>query len=66
MRIKVSTFLYNFQQPTKKVDLAVYPNLLYEFKIPQHLLSNTHAKKVLKELYIEEEKEEEIEQRQRK
>ena len=62
MRVKVSTFLYNLQQPTKKIDLAVYTNILHELKIPPHLVSNTHAKKVLKEVYSDEEKEEETEQ----
>ena len=45
MRVKVSTFLYNLQQPTKKIDLAVYTNILHELKIPPHSVSNTHAKK---------------------
>ena len=49
MRVKVSTSLYNLQQPTKKIDLAVYTNLLHELKIPPHLVSNTHAKTILKE-----------------
>ena len=35
MRVKVSTFLYNLQQPTKKIDLAVYTNILHELKIPR-------------------------------
>ena len=48
MRVKVSTFLYNLQQPTKKIDLAVYTNILHELKIPPHLVSNTHAKKFSK------------------
>ena len=61
MRVKVSSFLYNLQQPTKKIDLAVYTNLLHELKIPPHLVSNTHAKKVLKEVYSDEEKQEETE-----
>ena len=49
MRVKVSTFLYNLQQPTKKIDLAVYTNILHDLKIPPHLVSNTDAKKVLNE-----------------
>ena len=64
MRVKVSTFLYNLQQLTKKIDLAVYTNILHELKIPPHLVSNTHAKKILKEVYSDEEKEEETEQSQ--
>ena len=64
MRVKVSTFLYNLQQPTKKIDLAVHTNILHELKIPPHLVSNTHAKKVLNEVYSDEEKEEETEQTQ--
>ena len=65
MRVKVSTFLYNLQQPTKKIDLALYTNILHALKIPPHLVSNTHAKKVLKEVYSDEEKEEETEQIQK-
>ena len=64
MRVKASTFLYNLQQPTKKIDLAVYTNLLHELKMPPHLLSNTHAKKVLKEVFSNDEKQEETEQGQ--
>ena len=64
MRVKVSTFLYSLQQPTKKIDLAVYTNLLHEIKIPRHLVSNTHAKKVLKKVYSDKEKQEETEQSQ--
>ena len=62
VKVKVSIFLLNLQQPTKKFDLAVYTNFLHELKIPPHLVSNTHAKKVLKEVYSDEEKEEETEQ----
>ena len=58
----MSTFLYNLQQPTKKIDLAVYTNISHELRIPPHLVSNIHAKKVLKEVYSDEEKEEETEQ----
>ena len=42
----------------------MYTNILHELKIPPHLESNTHAKKVLKEVYSDEEKEEETEQSQ--
>ena len=52
------------QEPAKKIDLAVYTNFLHELKIPPHLVSNTHAKKVLKEVYSDEEKEEKTEQSQ--
>ena len=48
MRVKVSNFLDNWQQPTKKIDLAVYTNFLHELKIPPHLVSNTHDKKFSK------------------
>ena len=64
MRVKVSTYLYNLQQPTKKIDLAVYTNILHELKIPPHIVSTTHAEKILKEVYSDEEKEEETEQSQ--
>ena len=60
--LKCKLFLYNLQQPTKKIDLAVYTNLLHELKIPPHLVSNTHVKKVLKEVYSDEENKEETEQ----
>ena len=64
MRVKVSTFLHNLQQPTKEFDLALYTNFLHELKMPPHLVSNTHAKKVLKGVYSDEEKEKETVQSQ--
>ena len=65
MRVKVSTFLYNFQQPKKEMDLAVYTILLHELKIPPQLVSNTHAKKILQEIYSDEEEEEETKKSRR-
>ena len=57
-------FLYNLKQPTKKIGLAVYTNLLYELKIPPRLVSNTHAKKFLAEDCSDEKSGEETEQSQ--
>ena len=43
--VKVTNFLYNLQQPTKKVDVQKYSRILSELDIAAHLVYNTHAKK---------------------
>ena len=53
--VKVTNFLYNLQQPTKKIDVKKYSKILSELDIAAHLVYNTHAKKVLDEFYSEEE-----------
>ena len=55
--MKVTNFLYNLQQPTKKFDVQKYSKILSDFDIAAHLVYNTHAKKVLDEFYSEEEEE---------
>ena len=55
--VKVTNFLYNLQQPTKKINVQKYSKILSELDIAAHLVYNTHAKKVLDEFYIEEEEE---------
>ena len=44
MRVSVKFFV-QFATADKKIELAVYTNLLHELKIPPHLVFNTHAKK---------------------
>ena len=55
--VRVTNFLYNLQQPTKKIDVQKYSKILSELDIAAHLVYNTHAKKVLDEFYSEEEEE---------
>ena len=55
--VKVTNFLYNLQQPNKKIDAQKYSKILSELDIAAHLVYNTHAKKVLDEFYSEEEEE---------
>ena len=43
--VKVTNFLYNLQQPTKKIDVQKYSKILSELDIAAHLIYNTHAKK---------------------
>ena len=45
--IKASTFLYNLQQPTKKIDIEKYSKILIALNISPHLVANTHAKQIL-------------------
>ena len=45
--IKASTFLYNLQQPTKKIDIEKYSKILFALDISPHLVANTHAKHIL-------------------
>ena len=45
--IKDSTFLYNLQQPTKKIDIEKYSKLLIALNILPHLVANTLAKQIL-------------------
>ena len=55
--VKVTNFLYNLQQPTKKIDVQKYSKILSELDIAAHLIYNTHAKKILDDFYCEEEEE---------
>ena len=45
--IKASTFLYNLQQPTKKIDIEKYSKILFALNISPHLVANAHAKQIL-------------------
>ena len=45
--IKASTFLYNLQQPTKKIDIEKYSKILFALNISPHLVASTHAKQIL-------------------
>ena len=45
--IKASTFLYNLQQPTKKIDIEKYSKIFFALNISPHLVANTHAKQIL-------------------
>ena len=45
--IKASTFLYNLQQPTKKIDIGKYSKIFFALNISPHLVANTHAKQIL-------------------
>ena len=55
--VKVTNFLYNLQQPTKKIDVQKGSKILSELDIAAHLVYKSHAKTVLDEFYSEEEEE---------
>ena len=44
---KVSTFLYNLQQSTKKIDIKRYSIILTAPDISPHLVANTYAQQIL-------------------
>ena len=52
---KVSCFLYNFQQPTMKIDQEAYSRILLVLRLEPDLVSNTYAKQIL-ESYESEQK----------
>ena len=45
--VKVSTFLYNLQQSTKKIYIKKYSQILTALDISLHLVANTYAKQIL-------------------
>ena len=45
--LKASTFSYNTQQSTKKIDIQKYSRALLALEISPHLVSNTYAKQIL-------------------
>ena len=55
--VDVTSFLYNLQKPTKKIDLSKYSKILSELDISADLVYKTHAKKVVDQFYSEDEKE---------
>ena len=44
--LKASTFLYNTQQSTKKIDIQKYSRALLALELSPHLVSNTYAKQL--------------------
>ena len=53
--LTASTFLYNTQQSTKKIDIQKYSRALLALKLSQHIVSNTCAKQNLEASESEEE-----------
>ena len=53
--LKASTFLYNTQQSTKKIDIQKYSRALLALDLPPHLVSNTYANQILEPSESEEE-----------
>ena len=49
IELGVAEFLYNLQQPTKKLDTSLYETILTELKIGSHLLLNKYAKQIIEE-----------------
>ena len=45
--LKASIFLYNLQQPTKKIDIEKCSKILIALNISPHLVANTYAKQIL-------------------
>ena len=45
--LKASTFLYNTEQSTKKIDIQKYSRASLALKLPSQLVSNTYAKQIL-------------------
>ena len=45
--VQVSSFLYNLQQPTKKIDQETYSGILLVLRLEPDLVSNTYAKQIL-------------------
>lgn len=45
--VNASTFLYNLQQPTKNIEIPLYTNIITQLNIPEHLVPNTNAKKII-------------------
>ena len=53
--VQVSSFLYDLQQPTKKIDQEAYSGILLVLRLEPDLVSNTYAKQIL-ESYESEQK----------
>ena len=45
--VQVSSFLYDLQQPTKKIDQEAYSRILLVLRLEPDLVSNTYAKQIL-------------------
>lgn len=46
--VETSTFLYDIQQPTKKIDTAAYTSVLNQLSLPSHLVGNKYAKVIVR------------------
>ena len=53
--VQVSSFLYNLQQPTKKIDQELYSRILLVLRLEPDLVSNFNAKQILKSYENEQE-----------
>ena len=53
--LQVSSFLYNLQQPTKKIDQEAYSKILLVLRIEPDLVSNTYANQILESYESEQE-----------
>ena len=53
--VQVSSFLYNLQQPTKKIDQEAYSKILLVLRLEPDLVSNTYAKQILESYESEQE-----------
>ena len=53
--VQVSSFLYNLQQPTKKIDQEAYSRILLVLRLESDLVSNTYAKQILESYESEQE-----------
>ena len=53
--VQVSSFLYNLQQPTKKIDQEAYSRILLVLRPEPDLVSNDYAKQILESYESEQE-----------
>ena len=53
--VQVSSFLYDLQQPTKKIDQEAYSRILLVLRLEPDLVSNTYAKQILESYESEQE-----------
>ena len=53
--VQASSFLYDLQQPTKKIDQEAYSRILLVLRLEPDLVSNTYAKQILESYESEQE-----------
>ena len=53
--VQASSFLYDLQQPTKKIDQEAYSRILLVLRLESDLVSNTYAKQILESYESEQE-----------
>ena len=53
--VQISSFLYDLQQPTKKIDQEAYSRILLVLRLEPDLVSNTYAKQILESYESEQE-----------